>query len=396
MDEKELKQRLSLKKVFIPVIIGLIGAVYVLYRSLTEVRFDKTEIGMGSFEPVSGIETLDISNPDHFQLSAKGDYIKTTVRESILGIDWSILSILMIMAALIFLALRVLGYIMRLRVLSDKKLSWKQSFDVILLWEFASAITPSVVGGAGVAIFFLAREKISLGKSTAIVMITAMLDELFYVLIVPVTFFFVAKQSIFPKHWQQEIFGFNLTAEGIFWVGYSFLFFLIMILVYAVFINPRGFRFLLLRVFSIKFLKKWQYKVIQWGNDLMEASAEYRSKKMSFWLKVFGWTFFSWTSRFLILNCLIMVIVPNIDQILVYAKQLGMWVIMLISPTPGGSGLAEVALYNFFGDSVVPVTLVGILAVLWRLLTYFPYLFAGVIILPNWLKRTSKNDAILD
>jgi len=396
MDEKELRQRLSLKKVFIPVIIGLIGAVYVLYQSLTEVRFELTEIGAGSYMPIEGIEAIDNSNPEHFQSSDSGNYSKTTVRESILGIDWSLLSVLMLIAALVFLVLRIVGYIMRLRILSDKELSWKQTFDVVLLWEFASAITPSVVGGAGVAIFFLGREKISLGKSTAIVMITAMLDELFYVMIVPITFFIVSKQSIFPEDWQQVILGFNLTAEGVFWVGYSFLFFLIMILVYAVFINPRGFRFLLLKIFSIKLLKKWQYKVIQWGNDLMEASSEFRSKKPGFWLKVFGWTFFSWTSRFLILNCLIMVIVPNINQVLVYAKQLGMWVIMLISPTPGGSGLAEVALYNFFGDSVVPITLVGILAVLWRLLTYFPYLFAGVIILPNWLKRTAQNESILD
>ena len=391
INEKEIKQKLSMRRVLIPVFIGLVAAGYVLYKSLTEVRFEDAGSGKGNYSLVEGISEIDDSNPDHFIANKNGNYILTTVKESIAKVEWGFMSILMLLAALTFLVMRVFGYIMRIRILSDKKLSWKQSFDVIMLWEFASSITPSVVGGAGVAIYFLGREKISLGKSTALVMITAMLDELFYVLIVPLTFLLIVNKDIFPISWRQEIFGFNLTAEGVFWVGYSFIFVLIAILVYAVFINPRGFRYLLLKIFSISILKKWKYKVIQWGNDLVVASGEYKSKKVGFWLKVFGWTFFSWTSRFLLLNCLILIVVPSIDHLFVYAKQLGMWVIMLISPTPGGSGLAEVAFYHFFGDSIVPIALVGILAILWRLLTYFPYLFAGVLILPNWLKRTSNH-----
>lgn len=381
-----------MRRVMIPVAIGLLAAGYVLYKSLTEVKFVKTEQGAGEYVALKNLKELDSSNLEHFVLQAGGDYKLQTVTDSIMSVDWGFMSVLMLLAAIAFLCMRVLGYIMRLRILSEKKLNWRQCFDVIMLWEFASALTPSVVGGAGVAIFFLAREKISLGRSTAIIMITAMLDELFYVLVVPLAFIFTARDQIFPEAWQQKILGFNLTAEGVFWVGYGFIFLLVFIIVYAVFINPRGFKYLLLKIFNISFLKKWKYKVIQWGNDLQVASKEFRVKPFSFWLKAFGWTFFSWTSRFLLLNCLIMIVVPNIDQLYVYTKQLGMWVIMLISPTPGSSGLAEVAFYNFFGDVVVPVALVGFLAILWRLLTYFPYLFAGVIILPNWLKRTSSSE----
>ncbi len=29
-----------------------------------------------------------------------------------------------------------------------------------------------------------------------------------------------------------------------------------------------------------------------------------------------------------------------------------------------------------------------IVAILWRLLTYYIYLFAGVVVLPRWLRRT--------
>jgi glycosyltransferase 2 family protein len=78
---------------------------------------------------------------------------------------------------------RDLAYMVRIRMLTNRQLSWKQSMNVILVWEFASALTPGVVGGSAVAMFILQREKIALGKSTAIVLVTAILDNFFYILI---------------------------------------------------------------------------------------------------------------------------------------------------------------------------------------------------------------------
>ncbi|MGK0286265.1 MAG: hypothetical protein ACI9GM_001313, partial [Salibacteraceae bacterium] len=106
--------------------------------------------------------------------------------------------VVMLMCALLFAALRDVGYMFRLRTLSDKKISWRNIFDDIMLWEFSSAITPSVVGGSGVAIFILSKEGLKVGRSTAIVMITAFLDELFYVVMVPLLFLF-AGLNLFPE-----------------------------------------------------------------------------------------------------------------------------------------------------------------------------------------------------
>ncbi len=49
---------------------------------------------------------------------------------------------------------------------------------------------------------------------------------------------------------------------------------------------------------------------------------------------------------------------PVGDHLLIYARQLVMWIVMIISPTPGGTGIAEFAFEGF-------------LAVLWRLASYF-------------------------
>ena len=53
---------------------------------------------------------------------------------------------------------RDLGYMIRIRILSEKDLNWRQAFRVIMLWEFTSAITPSTVGGTAVAVVFIHKE----------------------------------------------------------------------------------------------------------------------------------------------------------------------------------------------------------------------------------------------
>ena len=63
-----------------------------------------------------------------------------------------------------------------------------------------------------------------------------------------------------------------------------------------------------------------------------------------------------------------------------------MWVIMLVSPTPGGTGIAEFAFQGFLAD-FTPLGLAGLLAVIWRLFSYYPYLIIGFFVLPKWLKR---------
>ena len=48
--------------------------------------------------------------------------------------------------------LRDLGYMYRLRILSNGSMRWRQCFDSIVLWELSSALTPSVVGRSAAAV----------------------------------------------------------------------------------------------------------------------------------------------------------------------------------------------------------------------------------------------------
>ncbi len=298
-------------------------------------------------------------------------------------------SVLWIGIAVFAAVCREVGYMYRLRVLSDQRISWRNSFDAIMLWEFSSSITPSVVGGSGIAIFILSKEKLSVGRSTSIVMITAFLDELFYVLMVPLLFTIVGTGLLFPEgisSW--PVLGMELGIMQAFWVGYGFIIFLISIIMYGIFISPERFKMLLIRVFSTRLLKRWLRKAYRTGDEIITTSVEMKGKPFVFWVRAFGATALSWTARFLVANFILMAFL-NLsfnENLIVLSRQLVMWVIMLISPTPGSAGVAEFAFAEFF-DGIVPLGLVAGIAFLWRVLTFYPYLFLGAIILPKWIQR---------
>jgi uncharacterized protein (TIRG00374 family) len=344
-----IRQLLSPGKIFIPIGIGLVLVLYFLIR----------------------------------------DY--NAQKEALAAIDWTWRSSLWFAIALLMVALRDLGYMIRIRILTDHQLNWRQAFDVIMLWEFASSVTPSIVGGSSVAIFIVNREKVPLGRSTAVVMITAFLDELFYVMMVPLLLLIVGWSELFPVSLQKEIFGITLGAREIFIVGYFFILMLITIIWLGIFRYPQAAKRLIVSLFSIPLLKRWKKGAIETGDDLVVTSAELRSKPFSFWWKAFVATFLSWTARFWVVNFLIlsftMVDLSLLDHFMIYARQLVMWVILLISPTPGGSGVAEVAFTGFLQQFIAPAGLAISIGVVWRIISYYPYLLMGAIILPRWIQR---------
>lgn len=346
-DLNKISKYFSAKRVAIPIVIGFSVALYLLIKDFKPEAFSQ----------------ININSQFFFYL----------------------------LLAIFFLVLRDFFYMVRLRILTDNKISWKNSFQVIMLWEFTSAITPSVVGGSAVAMFIIHQEHISMGKSTAIVMITAIMDELFYVLAVPLTIIIAGSSAVFPDI-SFAIFGKSLQTQEMFWIGYSFIAVLIIILILGVFVSPTGFKKLVVSVFKLKLLKRWREKSEHFGDEIILTSKELKGKPLKYWASSFGVTMLSWTSRFLVVNALIAAfsVVNLAEHSLIFGRQLIMWVILLISPTPGGSGIAEFFFPVFLGDFITP-GIATTLGFIWRLMTYYPYIFMGVIIFPLWVKRIMKH-----
>ncbi len=301
---------------------------------------------------------------------------------------WGVLWLLIAMLLMVF---RDVGYILRLLVLTEGKLTLRQAFRVIMLWEFTSAITPSAIGGTSVAILYVTKEGLSVGRSSAVVMATSLLDELYFLIMFPLLLLFVKTSVLFGLSGQDATAVFSNELFFFALIGYILKFLYVIVLAYGLFINPRGLKWLILMIFKLPILRRWKHGANDAGSEIISNSKEFRAKPFSFWLKAFFSTVLSWTSRYWVVNALLLAFFAVSDHGLIFARQLVMWIMMLVSPTPGGSGFAEYVFTRYLGE-FIPVeafalgSVVVAMSLVWRLVTYYPYLVIGAIVFPRWIK----------
>jgi uncharacterized protein (TIRG00374 family) len=375
-------------RIWIPLVIGLAVSIYLLYANLNEVRFvEVAQNETGTHKWVDSNENGIIEHwlEEEFVPSDKGAFRKQNISDILSEIQWSPQSTVFILLAILMIFIRDLGYIIRIRLLTDKKLSWYRSFIVIMMWEFASALSPGVVGGAAVAMFILNREKIPLGRATALVVITAFMDNLFFVLCVPIVVLIVGYSVMFAD-FSGDISG-GLIA--LFWLGYSIIVGVSLLLFISLFFYPKLIKGILLLTARLPFIRKHRESFSKTGDEIIITSKEFRGRSAKFWLSIFGATFLSWTGRYLVINMILAAFLSLgfYEHFVVLAKQFALWVIMLISPTPGASGVAEWGFTKLLGSFATSALLISSLAILWRLISYFPYLFIGSLLMPRWLKK---------
>jgi glycosyltransferase 2 family protein len=296
-----------------------------------------------------------------------------------------------LLIAFILMMCRDLGYIIRIRILTNNELTWIKAFRVIMLWEFTSAIMPSAVGGTSVAILFVNKEGVKVGKSSAAVLATSFLDELYFVIAFPLLLLIIDIPRLFSiagstvNNYANEFLLFAI-------IGYVIKFIYTLIVGYGLFINPRGLKWVLLLIFKMPLLRKWRYGAHVAGTDIIKCAKEYKMKPFSFWIKAFLATALSWTARYWVANSIILAFFLVPHQFIIFARQLVMQTILLVCPTPGGSGFAEFIFTRYIGE-FIPVHSAGVITVmafLWRIATYYPYLVMGAIIVPRWINRKFK------
>ncbi|HBC78297.1 MAG TPA: TIGR00374 family protein [Bacteroidales bacterium] len=309
---------------------------------------------------------------------------------SLLNFTWR--SLFWLLVAWLCMIGRDLGYMIRIRILSENDLNWRQAFRVIMLWEFTSAITPSTVGGTAVAVVFIHKEGISVGRSTSIVLATSFLDELYFVIMFPLILMIVGGDILFTT----SLHGTGIALlNNLFFVavaGYLIILAWVLFVGYGLFIDPEKIKKTILWFFRLPFLKRWKESAVKAGDDIVESSYELKRKPFVFWVRAFTATFLSWTSRYWVVNAILVAFFAIHDHFLIFARQLVTWIMMIISPTPGGSGFAELILGRYISDAIPADALyVGSLAlaiaIIWRIISYYPYLIIGASIVPGWIQR---------
>jgi uncharacterized protein (TIRG00374 family) len=306
-------------------------------------------------------------------------------------IHWTMHTLGWVGLALFFLIIRHLAYAMRLYILSDRFFSYRKCIELIFIWEFSSAITPTAVGGSAVALFVLSKEQLPFARTATIVVHTVVLDTIFFVGLLPLFYFAFGSAMIRPgmsNFFDVDGWGITFIVTYLVMAAYGSFFF------YGLFKNPNQFKRLLVIFTYNRFLKRFRHQAIDAGNDIILASKELAHHPFSFHLRAFAATAIAWSCKFLVLSSLINGVVPGISltfeaQSLMFSRLMAMFVIMAFSPTPGGSGFAEYVFGGFLSD-FVPPGIALVIALMWRIMAYYAYLFAGAIIIPAWLQNHIK------
>jgi len=343
--DEDILHSIKLNKIIIPILIGVFSVIYLVWK-----RADWKEL-------------KNVSWNEH----------------TLFGISFAILCLI----------IHHLAYSYRLYSLSDREFTFKKCIELIFIWEFSSAVSPTSVGGSAVAFYMLAKEKLSFAKTATIVLYTIVLDGLFFLFSIPVLFFLFGGIIIRPN-----MQGFSdLGGWGnYFIISYFFMFFYTLLFFYGLFLRPVRMKDLLLSLTRFSITQKWKNSAERIGNEIIMASHELKVKPFHWHLKGVMSTIGAWSTRFLLLLALILAFNPQIsleikNLLQLFARLESMFLITLFSPTPGGAGFVEVLFGGFLNDYIPSGTIATLTATVWRLMSYYIYLLMGAIIIPNWVRK---------
>lgn len=278
---------------------------------------------------------------------------------------------------------RDFGLSWRFRAITDRQLKWHQAIRVNMLCEFTSAVTPSSVGGSTFGMIYLHREGISWGRATTLMMTTLILDESFFVIFCPILMWIITPEVLFG--FGDEAFTAGLRT--VFWVVYAAIVLWTSFLFFGVIAKPTLIKRIINFIFRVKLMRRWQAEVVRLTDNMEATGKDLRQRSLGWWLKAFAATGLSWSSRYLVVNMLFLAFVPAASQLVIFGRQFVVWIVLTISPTPGGSGVSEWLFTEYYGDMIHDYGLAVIIALFWRIISYYIYLIIGACIVPGWVRQ---------
>lgn len=251
--------------------------------------------------------------------------------------------------------------LMHLVRISNEKISFHQTMQVVFGNYFLALLTPGATGGAVAQLLFLRHAGVPTGKATLIVIVRTLLSILFLFLCLP--FIFLYDTALLPWIPDQALALFACVLLvcillGIWAVRTRFLDYLVVRLAKRL-SHPRR-RFLLAFYRDIK------------GAVFLLSAAPVTMIRISIESGA------SLLCIYSVVPFLIAGLGVEADWATIMGRMIFLNLLLYFAPTPGGSGVAEggfVLLFNEF----LPSGTVGILAVVWRMIVeYLPFMIGFV------------------
>ncbi len=268
----------------------------------------------------------------------------------------------------------------RLRYISRGALSFRAGVRGAIAWDFMSAVTPSAVGGAPLASYFVAKDNgIPVGEATAIMLFSMLMDQVWFALSIPFILIASAFIDVFPP---------ALGAVG---AGTLTVYFVAMMLwavffAYATLIRPEILERVATAVVRLRWLRRFEGRLRRELVQLRRRAAVLRGQPPRFFLAGVLWSAAIWLMRYTTLLLVVRSVYPAVDAFTFMTRTGAMLLTAMVIPTPGGSGGIE-GLYVLFLGPLMPKGLVGPTILTWRLMEYHFFIAVGAVMTAFALKR---------
>jgi uncharacterized protein (TIRG00374 family) len=294
----------------------------------------------------------------------------------------------MMVAAAASLVVRVVMGGWRLSFISRHRLGFWDGIRGQLAWDFSSNITPSVVGGAPLTAYYLARESrvhdgrpVRLGEATAFMTYIMLLDQVWFALTVPVILVTASFIEVIPE--SVGTFGtWTLMTYFVLLMAYTGLF------AWGTLFHPELLGRIINRLFRLPFLRRFRSRVASETEEFIDRVRVLRKQPMDFFGRGMLLTSGTWVARYVLVVFIIWSFVPDVDQLLLFMRSVAMTMSSLIMPTPGGAGGIEGLYALFFGPSLPEKALLAPTLLIWRIMGYYIFLAFGISISTRHIQKT--------
>jgi len=301
-----------------------------------------------------------------------------------LDLVWRSVNLWILAGAVLLLVLRVFvgGY--RLRYSSHGQLAYSSAVRGQVIWDFASNVTPSIIGGAPVAALLMARDDTRpVGEVTAIMLFAMLMDQIWFAVAVFLLVFASVFVDVFPN---------SLGAIG---EGFMTAYFVGMMVwaggfAYSTLVRPELLQALVRYIFRIRWLERFRGRVDSELANWTEQAIILRSQPIRFYLVGLIFAATAWIFRYLFLYLVVLSVyqVPNALQFIM--RTMAMLHLALILPTPGGSGGIEGMYALFFTEPLIPKAFLAPTLLVWRFMAYYVTVAVGLVITTHVLDRGKR------
>lgn len=267
-----------------------------------------------------------------------------------------------------------------------------KSAEIVISSTLAAAVTPSSAGGEPLRIHLLHRNKMPVGRATAVVVGERLMDAILLLSLVPFALFV----------FQDMLSNYQLDAAFI--VAEVLVISVFALIIYGMW-KPeqakRPIHFIVHRVAHI-FGKKTEAAL---SPILARVDMEMDHFHDSIWMfltegrkgLLYGavCTILFWIVEYMMLPVILMGLGQSPSLVVVFAAQVLLSIIMVVPATPGASGIAEFGATSLFSVFVTS-SLLGITVITWRALTFYMNLLFGSFVSIKILKDTDVIGKLLD